>query len=169
MSASARRALPLGAALTLQDFLHRSRVLGLYRTFLRELRGLDEAAAREARTRIREGFMRHRGERDRSALRALLADGERELQFVRTYAGTARRASSADSDAAPSSWVGTGEAWDVRGRVGSGWAWEAAEPRIALGGRVSGMGPPRRTSGGQHERESVFVSTSGPPTNGDNK
>ena len=149
-SSISRRALPT-TALTLRDFLHRSRVLGLYRTFLRELRGVDAAAALELRQRIRDGFDRPSGERSRPALRALLADGERELQFVRTYVGTARRAHApagegVDASAGePESWVGTGEEWDVRGRVGSGWAWEGAG---AAGGeeggqRVSGMGPRR--------------------------
>lgn len=131
--------------LNLRDFMHRSRVLALYRSFLRELVGLDPSAAQEMRGQIREGFRKHIGETNKANQKSLMNDASRELQFVRTYVGTARRArQAAGVGQDESSWVGTGEEWDVRGRIGNDWAWERDEDAPK---GVSGMGP-RRVGGG---------------------
>jgi hypothetical protein len=142
-----------GPALGLRDFIHRSRVLALYRSFMRELVGLDPAAGAEMRARVREGFVKHAAETNKAAQKALLADGARELQFVRTYVGTARRARAAagvQSDEA--SWVGTGESYDIRGRIGADWPWggDVGASQSAGAGSVV----PQRRGGGSDSSSS---------------
>jgi hypothetical protein len=142
MAATPRRVLPRGA-LGLRDFLHRSRVLAQYREFMRELRclGPDSTAAKEMREQIREGFAKYAGERNRASQRQLLADGARQLQFLRSYVSTAQRAQrAAGVEALPDTWVGSGDGWDIRGRIGEGWAWE--EPRAPDGADVGTDTPP---------------------------
>ena len=112
-----------GAALGLRDFIHRSRVLSQYRMFMRELVGIEAGTAAELRAQIREAFEKNRDEKNLANRKAALAEGTRQLQFLRTYVGTARRAQEAAGMAPGESWVGSGETWDVRGRIGEGWAW----------------------------------------------
>ena len=105
-------------ALSLRDFMNRSRVLSLYRAYMRELHGIDTRAIVELKKTVRDTFKRHAS--DRAGARGHLAEGERQLQFVKSYVSTARSGVEAkDGD-----WVGTGEAYDIKGRVGSGWAWD---------------------------------------------
>lgn len=108
--------------LTLQDFIHRSKVLKLYRDFHRELEGLDSTAKQDMQQRIREGFRKHKGEVNKANRKSQLADGVRELQFLRSYASTARRAKEAAGPGAQS-WVGSGDEHDIKGRLGEGWPW----------------------------------------------
>ena len=103
-------------ALSLRDFMQRSRVLSLYRAFLRELHGIDTAAVADMRRQISEAFRRNAG--DRAGARGHLAEGERQLQFVKSYVSTARAGAEMGS-----TWVGTGEAFDQKGRLGAGWPW----------------------------------------------
>lgn len=119
MSATPRPRALVGAALSLRDFINRSRVLTQYRSFLRELRGVEKGASRDLLTQVRDSFKRDKGERDRARCRALMAEGEKQLVLLRTYAGSTRT-TPADT---PATWVGTGDATDIRGRVGSGWPW----------------------------------------------
>ena len=118
LSSSARRAgLGVkGPMLGLRDFMHRSRVLSLYRAFMRELHGVDTNAVVEMRRSVREAFRRNAG--DRAGSKGHLAEGERQLQFVKSYVSTARVGVQMGS-----SWVGTGEAFDQKGRLGDGWPW----------------------------------------------
>ena len=85
---AARRILP--PALSLADFIHRSRVLAQYRAFLRALDGVEGAAAVEARTSVRAAFARGAAVTDRADARGLLAEGERELATLRGSTGTVR-------------------------------------------------------------------------------
>jgi len=103
--------------MNLRDFMNRSRVLSLYRSYMRELYGIDTRAVAELKRTVRDTFKRHAS--DRAGARGHLAEGERQLQFVKSYVSTARAGSPQGEN-----WVGTGEAYDIRGRVGSGWAWE---------------------------------------------
>jgi hypothetical protein len=113
-------ATPLGKPLlSLRDFMNRSRVLSQYRAYLRELRGIDSAAAVDMRRAIGAAFRQRAS--DRAGARGHLAEGERQLQFVKSYASTARA-----GVAMGSSWVGTGEAFDQKGRLGDGWPWGQA-------------------------------------------
>ena len=130
----------LKGSLGLREFMHRSRVLSQYREFMRELKGMEATAAHELRVQVRTGFDKGKAERNVGNQKAMLLDGTRQLQFLRTYAGTARKPAAADgplspsfstppsgtgggSSSSPGSWVGTGEEWDVRGRLGEAWPW----------------------------------------------
>ena len=125
MSARIGRALP-PVTLDLRDFQHRLRVRAQFRSFLRELRGLDVAPAMELRQRIRAEYAAKRGEQQRVVQRQHLAEGERQLMILRTFVGTARRSSVMfEPHESESSWVGTGDSWDVRGRVGDEWPWKS--------------------------------------------
>lgn len=125
--ATGRIARKLDNALSLRDFLHRSKVLTQYRNFMRELRGIDETASKELRARIREGFKANKAEKDKANRAAMLLEGTRQLQFVRTYVGTAKRG-EAVAGAEGESWVGSGgDPEDVKGRLGHGWPWAGAE------------------------------------------
>ncbi len=125
---------------SLRDFLHRSKVLSQYRTFLRELVGLDKTTATEIRVQIREAYEMQRSEKNLANRKAALQEGARQLQFLRTYVGTTRRAQEAAGMAPGESWVGTGEAWDVRGRIGEGWAWSSDAPAEAGSDSTKGVG-----------------------------
>ena len=102
--------------LSLRDFMQRSRVLSQYRAFLRELHGLDSSAARDMRAQVGAAFRSRAG--DRAGARAHLAEGERQLAFVKSYCSTARAGVEMGSI-----WVGTGDAFDQKGRLGDGWPW----------------------------------------------
>ena len=130
------------ATLSLRDFIHRSTVLTLYRDFMRELRGLDPVVLQEMRSEIRREFAKNKNETSKAARKSCLQEGNRQLQFLRTYAGTARRAREvAGVNEGENSWVGSGESWDVKGRIGEGWAWD--DPDNAGVGRIS---PPKHGS-----------------------
>ena len=75
--------------------MRRGQVLSQYRSFQRELRLLPAKSASrvELAQKIREGFQQNKNEKDRAAVKAMLTEGTRQLQFLRTYAGTARRGS----------------------------------------------------------------------------
>jgi len=85
----------LSKTLNLRDFMRRGQVLSQYRSFQRELRLLPAKSASrvELAQKIREGFQQNKNEKDRAAVKAMLTEGTRQLQFLRTYAGTARRGS----------------------------------------------------------------------------
>ena len=85
----------LNKTLNLRDFMRRGQVLSQYRSFQRELRLLPAKSASrvELAQKIREGFQQNKNEKDRAAVKAMLTEGTRQLQFLRTYAGTARRGS----------------------------------------------------------------------------
>lgn len=114
----AARRLPKNA-LSFKQFILRGRVLGQYRDFMRALRHAPQDAAVDLRCQVRDSFRRNANERDGAAIKALLAEGKRQLAFAKSFAANSR-------DAVPGeSWVGTGEQWDVRGRVGSRWPWSS--------------------------------------------
>lgn len=121
---SVRRRLPKDA-LTLRDFLHKSQVLKQYRAFLRELRGLDPSVAVELQSQIRESYRKHTEEKNRANMKSLLAEGERQLVFLKSFIGTARKVDPASITQMEPTWVGTGQGDDIRGRIGEGWPWGA--------------------------------------------
>lgn len=144
------RASALARALSLRDFVHRSAVLTSYRAFLRELRGLPRAAADDLRAQVRRGFAApleggaHGAGQGaaRAAAKARLAEADRQLHFLRVYAGTARAGAGARGGGPPAAagapgpaggagapgggdtWVGSGDGDDVRGRLGQQWPWD---------------------------------------------
>lgn len=127
-----RRVAAVANIPSFRDFVHRSRVLTQYRSFLRELRGLDATQAREMRAHIRDSFRRAGapgtamtgGEK-----KAALAEGERQLLQLRSYAAGIRKHVENAAAMAPGTdtWVGTGPEDDRRGRVGQGWPWASGE------------------------------------------
>jgi hypothetical protein len=105
----------IAAALSLREFVHRAKVLGMFRDFQRQLLGLDPAVAIELRAQVREGFRKHAGEKDRGNIKTAMMEGSRQLVFLRTYAGTSRWTKAGQVE---DSWVGTGDPDDVKGRLG---------------------------------------------------
>ena len=96
-----------GTSLNLRDFMRRGQVLSQYRSFQRELRLLPAKSASrvELAQKIREGFQQNKNEKDRAAVKAMLTEGTRQLQFLRTYAGTARRGSGVRDNSSSSNMV----------------------------------------------------------------
>ena len=126
MSALARSRV--GGALSLRDFLHKSKVLNQYRAFFRETTAMDATAAQELRRQIRAEYKLHKGEASAAQRRALLNEGTRQLQSLRKYSGASLQAKkAAGGDSLPAdTWVGTGEAFDIRGRIGVGFPWSSS-------------------------------------------
>jgi hypothetical protein len=114
------RRLPTNA-LSFKQFILRGRVLGQYREFMRALKHAPADTAVELRLQVRDSFRQHAHERDGPTIKALLAEGKRKLTFAKTFAVASSRINAVSGD----SWVGTGEQWDVRGRVGARWPWAA--------------------------------------------
>jgi hypothetical protein len=116
---SPRSRLPK-AALGLRDFLRRGAVLAQYRSFLREVRGVeDPSSRREMRAQIRSGYEANRLERSPANIKAALTEGARQLQFLRSYAGTARRGPSPPATAKGAG-VGAGAGAGSGGQQGHG-------------------------------------------------
>lgn len=116
-------------ALSLRDFMHRAKVLKSYRDFMRELKGVDAQVQAELRGQIRAKYRASMLEKNRATINARLTDATRELQMLRQYIGGARlkAADAAAAAGAPTgpdgTWVGTGDADDIKGRVGESWPW----------------------------------------------
>lgn len=74
-------------ALTLEHFLLRQRVLGLYRTIARALTALprDSAQRRELRAHARAEFERHREVADAGKIRYLVSTGKTEFDGMKRY------------------------------------------------------------------------------------
>ena len=117
----ASRRLPSNA-LSFKQFMLRGRVITQYRAFMRAISRAPVAARTGLRQEVRDEFRKHVQERNSADIKALLAEGKKQLVFAETLATTANRA-SIGSASLGESWVGTGEAWDVRGRVGVHWPW----------------------------------------------
>ncbi|KAI1492717.1 hypothetical protein F5X96DRAFT_345564 [Biscogniauxia mediterranea] len=78
----------LGATLSLEHFVQRSRALSLYRAILRGTRRIGDAATRaEARGFARAEFERHRRVTDLAHIRYLLSTGKTEWETMERYIG----------------------------------------------------------------------------------
>ncbi|KAI0861339.1 complex 1 LYR protein [Xylaria cubensis] len=78
----------LRPTLSLDHFLQRARVLGLYRTVLRGTRHISDPATRsETRSFARAEFERHRGVTDINHIRYLLSTGKTEWESMERYIG----------------------------------------------------------------------------------
>ncbi|KAK7987021.1 LYR motif-containing protein 2 [Apiospora saccharicola] len=78
----------LGATLSLEHFLQRSKVLALYRTILRGTGHIKDATTRnETRGFARAEFERHRGVTDLGHIRYLLSTGKTEWKTMERYVG----------------------------------------------------------------------------------
>ncbi|KAK8075715.1 hypothetical protein PG997_010378 [Apiospora hydei] len=78
----------LGATLSLEHFLQRSKVLALYRTILRGTGHIKDVTTRnETRNFARAEFERHRGVADLGHIRYLLSTGKTEWEAMERYIG----------------------------------------------------------------------------------
>ncbi|CAN0401829.1 unnamed protein product, partial [Laminaria digitata] len=102
-----------GGALGLKEFMHRTRVLGLYRGILKRARTLgDKDVADDARRQFRSS----RDEADPLKLQMLMADATNYLEAMQ---GSTREGSSGGG-----SWLDIKDPEDERGRVGEGFPWQ---------------------------------------------
>ncbi|KAI1806336.1 hypothetical protein F4811DRAFT_511761 [Daldinia bambusicola] len=78
----------LGAALSLDHFLLRSRALSLYRRIIRSTRQISDPTTRaETRNFARGEFERHRNVTDINHIRYLLSTGKTEWEGMERYIG----------------------------------------------------------------------------------
>ncbi|KAK7983249.1 Nop10 family nucleolar RNA-binding protein [Apiospora arundinis] len=78
----------LGATLSLDHFLQRTKVLALYRTILRGTGHIKDATTKaETRSFARAEFERHRGVTDLGHIRYLLSTGKTEWETMERYIG----------------------------------------------------------------------------------
>lgn len=69
------------AGLTLDHFLVRSKVVALYRSFIRNTRGLGDLRSRqETVSWVRAEFEQHKAERDLKKIKSLYSSGKRQLK-----------------------------------------------------------------------------------------
>jgi hypothetical protein len=137
------------AALDLRDFLRRGQVLAQYRSFQRELARMPRrsAARLEIGAQVRAAFKANKAERDRANVRAMLTEGTRQLHFLRTYAGTARRGEQpaqtvevrARADGAHGAHAGDGHAHGGHAHGGHARPAEAAPPAESAAAQVAAV------------------------------
>ena len=80
-------------ALPLRQFMHRRRVLTLYRSLLRASRSLEEmdpSSGKDTRAQVTREFRRWAADTDKPHILALLADGDRQLQTLQGMLDAAR-------------------------------------------------------------------------------
>ncbi|KAK4208131.1 complex 1 LYR protein [Rhypophila decipiens] len=76
----------LGAALSLDHFLQRSRALAFYRSILRATRRIQDPKTRaETRKHVRDEFERNRHVTDLNHIRYLLSTGKTEWEAMERY------------------------------------------------------------------------------------
>lgn len=84
--ATRRAGFRLNAAMSLDQFLQRSKVLSLYRTILRGTKRIgDPTTKAESRRYARDEFERHRGVTDSAHVRYLLSTGKTEWEGMERY------------------------------------------------------------------------------------
>ena len=112
-----RRSLP-DAVPSLQEFLHKSKVLKQYRSFLRTIRLIDGVEDRQtAHHEVKREFRMHSVLVDPMAKQMAVTQGERKLKQVQSLVGYSF---VHEED----SWLSTNDREDPRGRVGTGWPWQ---------------------------------------------
>ena len=113
-----KRSLP-NAAPSLQEFLHKQKVLQQYRSFLKSIRLIKDTSERQnAFQEVNREFKRHAALQDSLATQMAVTDGERKLKQVQSMVGYS--ATMEDED----SWLKTHDPEDQRGRVGTEWPWQ---------------------------------------------
>lgn len=84
--ATRRAGSRLNAAMSLDQFLQRSKVLSLYRSILRGTKRIaDPTTKAESRRYARDEFERHRGVTDSAHVRYLLSTGKTEWEGMERY------------------------------------------------------------------------------------
>ncbi|CAH0056613.1 unnamed protein product [Clonostachys solani] len=85
-TATRRTSKRLDGALSLENFLQRSRTLAFYRTILRGIKRIkDPTTKAESRKYARDEFERHRNVTDLSHIRYLLSTGKTEWETMERY------------------------------------------------------------------------------------
>ncbi|KEY65123.1 hypothetical protein S7711_04213 [Stachybotrys chartarum IBT 7711] len=86
--ATHRAASKLDAALSLDQFIQRGRVISFYRTVMRGINRIGDAQTRaESRRYARDEFERHRHVKDVAHIRYLLSTGKTEWESMERYIG----------------------------------------------------------------------------------
>ena len=114
--------------LSLKDFIHRAKVKAIYRDFFREVRNLDGSVQIELKNAIRKEFKKNIEEKNKETIKASLVEATQQFQILQSYVRTSSKKLNLDisniNGALPTeSWVGSGEEYDIRGRLGSQWPW----------------------------------------------
>ncbi|XP_041832564.1 LYR motif-containing protein 2 [Melanotaenia boesemani] len=79
------------AALSLKQFLHRQRVLGIYRTMLRTIRQVpDEADRKYLKDWAREEFRRNKDATNQDAIRMMITQARNHLETLQKTLALAR-------------------------------------------------------------------------------
>ncbi|CAH0029480.1 unnamed protein product [Clonostachys rhizophaga] len=85
-TATRRTSKRLDGALSLENFLQRSRTLAFYRTILRGIKRIQDPATKaESKKYARDEFERHRNVTDLSHIRYLLSTGKTEWETMERY------------------------------------------------------------------------------------
>ncbi|CAM9723093.1 unnamed protein product [Pylaiella littoralis] len=103
----------VGRALGLKEFMHRTRVLDLYRSILKRARAIED---KDVATEARRQFKSSRDETDPLKVQMLVADATNHLEAMQ---GSTRGAGSTSG-----SWLDIQDPEDKRGRMGEGFPWQ---------------------------------------------
>ncbi|CAM9844495.1 unnamed protein product [Ectocarpus sp. 4 AP-2014] len=107
----------VGGTLGLKEFMHRSRVLELYRGILKRARALeDKDVADEARRQFKSCL----GETDHLKVQMMVADATNHLEAMQGSTRGAGSGGGGDGD----SWLDIHDPEDKRGRVGESFPWQ---------------------------------------------
>jgi len=113
-----KRSLP-NAVPSLQEFVHKQKVLKQYRSFLRSIRLIDDTSERQsAFQEVHREFKTHAALKDPLATQMVVTEGERKLKQVQSMVGYSVSVDDEDS------WLNTHDPEDPRGRVGTEWPWQ---------------------------------------------
>ncbi|CAM9328358.1 unnamed protein product [Discosporangium mesarthrocarpum] len=115
------RTATVDQALGLKAFMHRTRVLGLYRGMLKRARAMGETTRNgEISQEVRKKFRSSQTEDDPLKIRMMVADAEQHLEYLQGASRGAPKAGNGPQD----SWLDIDDTEDQRGRVGVGFPWE---------------------------------------------
>lgn len=114
------RSLP-NSVPTLQEFVHKQKVLRQYRSFLKAIRLIQDETDREnAFLEVKRDFKAHAALQNTLATQMAVTDGLRKLKQVQSMVGYSDENTEDDQD----SWLNTPDTEDPRGRVGTEWPWQ---------------------------------------------
>jgi hypothetical protein len=106
---------------SLQEFVHKQKVLRQYRSFLKAIRLIQDETDREnAFLEVKRDFKAHAALQNTLAIQMAVTDGLRKLKQVQSMVGYSDENTEDDQD----SWLNTPDTEDPRGRVGTEWPWQ---------------------------------------------
>ncbi|CAM9274548.1 unnamed protein product, partial [Choristocarpus tenellus] len=122
--ASPRRSV-LQSTVGLKEFMHRKKVLGIYRGILKQCaRATGETTHCEISTEVRRQFRLWREETDSLKISLLVADAIKYMESMQGGSGRDFQRDSAASEGSKGSWLDIDDPEDPRGRVGTGFPWQ---------------------------------------------